>query len=85
MAFYLVVVGGGIGMIWIIVAIALMQSIPAAGPLAAMRSFFPIIGVVYTAFVVSAGLYCYRRARLYQKGYRAYRARRQAVQPERFR
>jgi hypothetical protein len=84
MAGYLIFVGGGIGMLWIVLTIALLRSIPAAGPLAQMRLFFPVLGVVYTIFVVGYGLYCYKRARLYQERYQAYRARRQSVRPPDF-
>jgi hypothetical protein len=84
MAFYLVVVGGGIGMIWIILTVALLQSIPAAGPLVGMRMILPLLGAIYTVFVVSYGFYCYRRAQRYQEGYRAYKARRQHIQTEPF-
>jgi hypothetical protein len=85
MAGYLIFVGGGIGVLWVMLTVALLRSIPAAGPLAQMRMFFPLLGVVYTVFVVGYGLYCYRRARLYQERYQAYRARRQSIRPEDFR
>jgi hypothetical protein len=79
MAFYLVVIGGGIGVAWTIVTLAILRSMAAIEPLAQMRLVFPLIGVVYTVVVVGYGLYCYRRARLYQERFRDYQARRQKL------
>jgi hypothetical protein len=84
MAFYLVVIGGGIGVAWVIITLTILRSMAAIGPLALMRVVFPLIGVVYTIVVVGYGLYCYRRARLYQERYREYQARRQKLKARHF-
>ena len=84
MAFYLVVIGGGIGVAWVIITLTILRSMAAIGPLAPMRVVFPLIGVVYTVVVVGYGLYCYRHARLYQERYREYQARRQKLKAGHF-
>ncbi|MGL6072532.1 MAG: SHOCT domain-containing protein [Fimbriiglobus sp.] len=69
------VVGGGFGLLWLIMALAVTSEVPFP----VVGIVFPLFGVVFIVAAVSSGVSCYSRAEKYDAAFQAYKRRRQAV------
>ena len=78
------VVGGGFGVFWTIMAIAITGSGPSDGPFGVARVIFPLFGVVFVVGAIGYGIYAYSRAQEHDLALAAYQARRRAVRAENF-
>ena len=76
------VVGGGFGVLWTIMAVAMTAAAPDFGGFSAAKVIFPLFGVVFIVATIGFGIHAYSRAQKYDEAFAAYKARRARVKPE---
>lgn len=76
MGFGTAVVGGGIGLLWLVMATTMMSDMPSDGAFGTMQYIFPIFGLFFIAVAVAWGVNCYNKAQRYEQASQRYQQRR---------
>jgi hypothetical protein len=75
-------IGGGFGLLWTIMAIAMTGSAPAEGPFVVAKVIFPLFGILFTIGAVVAGIKGASAAGQFEQAQSAYQRKRAALVAE---
>lgn len=73
------VVGGGFGIFWTIMACGMTGAMSGHGPASGFGAIFPVFGVIFTVLAVVLGISNIEKAKRYKRAERSYRQRRAAL------